>query len=514
MGFTTLGLSDLVLQGVRASGYTTPTPIQAQAIKPAAEGRDIVGCAQTGTGKTAAFVLPMLHRLAASNGTGRQQLPRALVLAPTRELAQQVQDAVVTYGKFLHLTALSIYGGVGMEPQIKHLRRGVDIVIATPGRLLDHLQRRTIDLSRVEIFVLDEADRMLGMGFIDDVRKIVAKIPRERQTMLFSATVSADVSRLAASILRNPESFEVGKQHKPLETIRQKFYSAQAPSKMDLLHHVLDAEKMESVLVFARTKRGADKISQRLERSGVASIAIHSDRSQPQRQRALDGFKQGKYRVLVATDIAARGIDVDGISHVINYDVPRDAEDYVHRIGRTGRAGASGDAFTFVSGEDRDAMRRIERFTGRRYQIEPYAGFTPPERPVQAPHTSKPTVHAHRPGEHAKHSAHSGQARHSGHAKQSAHSGHVGHSGNSGNANHSEQSGQAGHSGHSGHKGQGGHSHTSGNSASPGSPEYRSKGPRKFGQKKGLKSKFRFKFGKKKKPAKAMGTFSSDAQNW
>lgn len=386
MSFTTFGLSDQVLQGVRASGYTVPTPIQGLVLRPATEGRDIIGSAQTGTGKTAAFVLPMLHRLSAQNGsTGRHTHPRALVLTPTRELAQQVQDAVGTYGKFLHLRPGSIYGGVSMGGQIAMLRRGVDIVIATPGRLMDHMQRKTIDLSHIEVLVLDEADRMLGMGFIEDVRKIVAKVPKDRQTMLFSATISPEVSSLASKILRNPHSVEAGHQRKPVETISQNFYMTQASSKMDLLHHVLKSEKLESVLIFSRTKRGADKISQRLERSGIRSTAIHSNRTQPQRMRALEGFREGKYRVLVATDIAARGIDVDGISHVINYDIPRDAEDYLHRIGRTGRAGATGDAITFVSGEDRDALRRIERFTGKRIDLQPYAGFTPPVRTESVP---------------------------------------------------------------------------------------------------------------------------------
>jgi ATP-dependent RNA helicase RhlE len=406
MGFTIFGLSDQVLQGVHASGYTVPTPIQALALQPAVEGRDIIGCAQTGTGKTAAFVLPTLHRLSAANGSlKRHTHPRALVLTPTRELAQQVQDAVATYGRFLNLRAGSIYGGVSMEGQLKMLRKGVDIVIATPGRLLDHMQRKTIDLTHVQVLVLDEADRMLGMGFIEDVRKIVAQVPKERQTMLFSATISADVHSLSRQILRNPHSVDAGHHHTPIKTINQNFYLTQNSTKMDLLQHVLNEEKMGSVLVFARTKRGADKISQRLERYGFTSTAIHSNRSQPQRMRALEGFRQGKYRVLVATDIAARGIDVDGISHVINYDIPRDAEDYVHRIGRTGRAGASGDAVTFVAGEDRDALRRIEKFTGNRYRVEPYPGFTAPDRgATHVRHISLVDTRKNRPG-HSRNTA-------------------------------------------------------------------------------------------------------------
>jgi len=413
MGFTKFGLSDQVLQGVHASGYTVPTPIQTLALQPAAEGRDIIGCAQTGTGKTAAFVLPMLHRLTTATVPGkRQNHPRALVLTPTRELAQQVQDAVTTYGQFLNIRTGSIYGGVGMDGQITMLRKGVDVVVATPGRLLDHLQRKTIDLMHVQILVLDEADRMLGMGFIQDVRKIVAQVPKDRQTMLFSATISPEVRSLAAQILRNPHSVDAGHHQTPTKTISQNFYSVENSTKMDLLQHVLGKEKTGSVLVFARTKRGADRISQRLERNGVSSTAIHSNLSQPQRMRALDGFKQGKYRVLVATDIAARGIDVDGISHVINYDIPRDAEDYVHRIGRTGRAGASGDAVTFVAGEDQDALRRIERFTGNRYRVAPYPGFTAPDRAAtHATHFSPANPRKNRP-QHVQFGAHtSGTAR-------------------------------------------------------------------------------------------------------
>jgi ATP-dependent RNA helicase RhlE len=383
MGFTTLGLSDRLLQGVQAAGYTVPTPIQSLAIRPILEGKDLIGCAQTGTGKTAAFVLPMLHHLAADDsGHQRHRHPRALVLTPTRELAQQVRDAVTTYGKFLHLRSIAIYGGVGMENQVAGLNRGADIVIATPGRLLDHMQRGSIHLGSVRILVLDEADRMLDMGFIQDVRRIVGAVPKERQTLLFSATVSDDITKLASGILKDPVSVEAGERRTPAETVEQHFYRATRDAKIDLLLHALEAEKMESVLIFSRTKHGADKISRRLERQGVSSVAIHSNRTQPQRERALEGFRAGKFRVLVATDIAARGIDVDGISHVINYDIPHYAEDYVHRIGRTGRAGAAGDAVTFVSPDDADHLRKIERYTGRHYTVKTYPGFT--ARPAAA----------------------------------------------------------------------------------------------------------------------------------
>jgi len=279
MGFTTFGLSDHIMKGIGAAGYTVPTPIQILAIEPAVAGRDIIACAQTGTGKTAAFVLPILHHLASGTGTHPGgKLPRALVLTPTRELCQQVQQAVAKYGKFLSLRSASIYGGAGMEQQIKALRRGADIIVATPGRLLDHMQRKTVDLSGIRILVLDEADRMLDMGFINDVRKIIAAIPSQRQTMLFSATISADIKTLASNILRDPQTVQVGERRNPAETIVQHFYNAPQGSKIDLLVHALEAEHMQSVLVFSRTKHGADKISRRLERTGIASATIHSNR--------------------------------------------------------------------------------------------------------------------------------------------------------------------------------------------------------------------------------------------
>ncbi len=393
MGFTTFGLSDHIMKGIGAAGYTVPTPIQLLAIEPAVAGRDIIACAQTGTGKTAAFVLPILHHLA--SGTGLHaggKLPRALVLTPTRELCQQVQLAVAKYGKFVSLRSTSIYGGAGMEQQIKALRRGADIIVATPGRLLDHMQRKTVDLSGIRILVLDEADRMLDMGFINDVRKIIAAIPSQRQTMLFSATISADIKTLAANILRDPQTVQVGERRNPAETIIQHFYNAPQGSKIDLLVHALEAEHMQSVLVFSRTKHGADKISRRLERTGIASAAIHSNRTQSQREKALEGFKEGKFRVLVATDIAARGIDVSGISHVINYDIPQYPEDYIHRIGRTGRAGASGDAITFVAREELQYLTRIEKFVGKRYMVNAYPGFTAaPQHAQMQSHVSPPS---------------------------------------------------------------------------------------------------------------------------
>jgi ATP-dependent RNA helicase RhlE len=379
MPFSKLGLADELVQGILATGYTAPTAIQERAIPLAVAGRDIIGCAQTGTGKTAAFVLPMLNHFLKHKHQDRRT--RGLVLTPTRELAQQVEEFVTGYGRFARLTSLAVFGGVSMENQIKRLQRGVDVVVATPGRLIDHINRRTVDLSHVEILVLDEADRMYDMGFIEDVRKIIARIPAKRQTLLFSATMSKEVKALVASIQNKPELIEIGEQRRPVETVQQYFYSSPQELKIDLLLHILNTQEMDSVLVFSRTKHGADKISHRLERSGIKSVAIHSNRTQAQRQRALAGFKQGQYKVMVATDIAARGIDVEGISHVVNYDTPTFAEDYIHRIGRTGRASATGDSITFVSNQENKYLKSIERYTDKRFELKRYPGFEYAKRP-------------------------------------------------------------------------------------------------------------------------------------
>jgi ATP-dependent RNA helicase RhlE len=373
--FKTLGLSEPLVRAIVAAGYTNPTPIQTAAIPTALSGRDLVGCAQTGTGKTAAFVLPMLDRLASRRtGQGFRSV-RALVVTPTRELALQVEESVRTYGKFTGLRSLAIFGGVGMGPQLNGLRRGADIVVATPGRLLDHVDQGTIDLSQVEILVLDEADRMFDMGFLKDVRKIVSEVPKQRQTLLFSATMPEPIQVLAASILTNPERVEIGERRNPAETVMQHVYPVSQEQKLDLLLHILRTEPVESVIVFSRTKHRADKIARKLGQHGFAVDALHSNRTQNQRQRTLAGFKSGKVRVLVATDIAARGIDVDNISHVINFDTPNQAEDYIHRIGRTGRAQATGDAITFVARDEEDYLRDIERHTGKRLARKSYAGF-------------------------------------------------------------------------------------------------------------------------------------------
>jgi ATP-dependent RNA helicase RhlE len=417
MSFTHFGLSERILDAVHAVGYTTPTPIQLLAISPALAGRDLIASAQTGTGKTAAFVLPLLQRLTEGNAAlGRHHDPRALVLTPTRELAQQVQQAVADYGRFLSLRALSVYGGVSIDAQFKQLRRGADIVVATPGRLLDHMQRGSIDLSHIEVLVLDEADRMLDMGFIRDIRKIIGAIPKKRQTLLFSATISSDIASMAANILNDPQTVEAGERRNPAETIEQHFYAVPKERKMDLLVHAINTEDMDSVLVFSRTKHGADKITRRLDQRGMAAVAIHSDRTQGQRERALEGFRQGRVRVLVATDIAARGIDVTGISHVINFDVPAYAEDYIHRIGRTGRAGATGSALTFVGRDEQDSLRKIEKFISRRFTVGTYPGLPPAqaveaisnERP-KAPGHSSPKPHSQ--GQYPKYRKHPGRKR-------------------------------------------------------------------------------------------------------
>ncbi len=383
--FQSLGLSTPLLRGVVAAGYTTPTPIQAAAIPVALSGADLTGCAQTGTGKTAAFVLPLLDRLAQRPSQAKRRPVRALVIAPTRELALQVETAVCAYGTHTGLRSTAVYGGVGMGGQISAFRRGIDVVSATPGRLLDHLDRGNLDLSHVEVLVLDEADRMLDMGFVHDIRKIVARLPNERQTLLFSATMPPAIRDLAASIQHRPQLVEVGERRNPAASVAQYVYPVAQTQKMDLLFHVLRTEPVETVLVFSRTKHRADRIAKKLGQRGIAAAAIHSNRSQGQRQRALADFRRGDVQVLVATDIAARGIDVDGISHVVNFDTPSQAEDYIHRIGRTGRAEATGDALTFVAADEEAYLRQIERHTGQHFERSTYADFTYEAREATMP---------------------------------------------------------------------------------------------------------------------------------
>ncbi len=399
MSFQSLGLSEPLLRAVQAAGYETPSEIQALAIPPVLSGSDVLGRAKTGSGKTAAFVLPILDRLMQSGslnqfqGRARRGKVRALVLAPTRELAQQINESTRKYGRFLQIRCDAHYGGVSIEPQIDRLRNGMDVLAATPGRLLDHLVRGSVDLSACEVLIVDEADRMFDMGFITDVKRIISHIPKERQTLLFSATINDDVRKLAAVIMHDPVKIEVGIERSPVDSVRQQFLAVEKDEKFGLLSDLLGQKEMESVLVFSRTKHGADKISKRLGTDGVTSAVLHANRSQSQRLKALDDFRRGRVRILIATDIAARGIDVVGISHVINFDTPTYAEDYIHRIGRTGRAEATGDAITFVSREERIMLKRIESFTGMRFHLETANGERLPDRTFQARQANAQQAH-------------------------------------------------------------------------------------------------------------------------
>ena len=369
--FSDLGLSEPLLRALHGAKYTTPTPIQARTIPALLQGRDVLGVAQTGTGKTAAFALPVLQQLAASGERALPKSPRALVLAPTRELAVQIARSFDTYGRGLGLRLCTVVGGLGYGRQIETLARGVDILIATPGRLLDLVERGNVKLGNVTFLVLDEADRMFDMGFIRDVRRIVGSVSKNRQTLLFSATMPGDVAKLAGEILKNPERVEIAAQGKPIEKIEQRVYYVNASSKRQLLSHLLSDAALERVIVFTRTKRGANRVAEALEDRGVRSEAIHGNKSQNARQKALDNFSRGKARVLVATDLASRGIDVQGVTHVINYELPADAESYVHRIGRTARAGASGIAVSFCDSSERGQLRSIEKLTRQPIAVVP-----------------------------------------------------------------------------------------------------------------------------------------------
>jgi ATP-dependent RNA helicase RhlE len=364
-----------LLRALASEGYHTPTPIQAQAIPPLLLGRDLLGCARTGTGKTAAFALPILDRLA--RATAARAGARALVLTPTRELAAQVAASFCTYGKYLRFRCATIYGGVGQEPQVQALRRGVDVIIATPGRLLDLMEQGHVRLGGIEVLVLDESDRMLDMGFIQPIRRVLAALPRVRQTLLLSATMPTEIAALASAILVDPARIAVDPASTLVEGVSQRVLFVERSAKPALLREVLRDPAASRVLVFTRTKHGANRVAQHLERAGIATAAIHGNKTQGARQRALADFKDARVRVLVATDIAARGIDVDGITHVINLDVPNEPESYVHRIGRTARAGAAGVALSFCDGEERSYLRAIERLTGRRLDVvsdHPFAG--------------------------------------------------------------------------------------------------------------------------------------------
>jgi len=385
MSFESLGLAAPLLKAIADAGYTTPTPIQAQAIPAVLQGGDLLAGAQTGTGKTAGFTLPLLHRLHAGvpvkNARGKNAI-RALVLTPTRELAAQVEESVQTYGKYLPLKSMVMFGGVGMQPQINKLRDGVDILVATPGRLLDHAQQGTLDLSKVEILVLDEADRMLDMGFIHDIKKVLALLPAKKQSLLFSATFSDDIKNLADRLLNQPALIEVARRNQTNDAIAQKVHPVGRERKKELLAHLikggLGGDPWHQVLVFTRMKHGANRLSDYLNDQGISSMAIHGNKSQGARTKALSEFKTGDLQVLVATDIAARGIDIDQLPHVVNFELPNVSEDYVHRIGRTGRAGAQGEAISLVCVDENGFLREIEKLIKREIPKEIVPGFEPP----------------------------------------------------------------------------------------------------------------------------------------
>ncbi|BCA78939.1 DEAD/DEAH box helicase [Desulfuromonas sp. AOP6] len=389
MPFQSFHFHPQVAAGVTAAGYSTPTPIQAQAIPPVMAGRDVMGLAQTGTGKTAAFALPILHRLM----EGKRGHVRALIIAPTRELAEQIHGAISSLGEQTRLRSLTVYGGVNINPQIQKLKRGAEIVVACPGRLLDHIRQGTIDLSRLEVLVLDEADQMFDMGFFPDIRRILGHLPAKRQTLLFSATMPAEIRKLSSEVLRDPLTVQVDRVS-PATTVSHALYPVAPHLKTDLLLQLLQHTDTGSVLVFTRTKHRAKRLGLQLEKAGYKAASLQGNLSQNRRQAALDGFRDGSFQILVATDIAARGIDVSQVSHVVNYDIPDTPETYIHRIGRTGRAARSGDAFTLVTGEDTAMVRAIEKVLGKAVERRKVAGFdydqpAPPKQP-QAPRAPRP----------------------------------------------------------------------------------------------------------------------------
>ena len=377
MSFNTLGLSTELLRAIVDQGYSKPTPVQRQAIPVILEGKDIMAGAQTGTGKTAGFALPLLQRLSAAfQGKGPRRI-RALIVTPTRELAAQIEESVTAYGKYLPLKSTVIYGGVKINPQIERLRRGVDILVATPGRLLDHVQQRTIDLSKVEILVLDEADRMLDMGFIRDIRRILALLPAKRQNLLFFATFSNDMKQLAENLLNSPVLVEVAARNTVVESVAHRIHPVDRTRKRELLSFLIASQNWRQVLVFTRTKHGANRLSEQLEQDGIRATAIHGNKSQGARTKALADFKQGDVRVLVATDLAARGLDIEQVPHVVNFELPNVSEDYVHRIGRTGRAGSEGTAISLVCVDEHKLLADIERLLKRPIPQEVIQGYEP-----------------------------------------------------------------------------------------------------------------------------------------
>ncbi|MBI2763741.1 MAG: DEAD/DEAH box helicase [Chloroflexi bacterium] len=415
MTFESLGLAADLVRIVAEEGYTEPTPVQTAAIPHVLAGRDVLAAAQTGTGKTAAFVLPILDRLrqhASTSFSPARHPVRVLILVPTRELAMQVDESVRTYGRSIPLRPAVVYGGIPIEPQTKILRGGIEILVATPGRLLDHVGQKTVNLGQVEILVLDEADRMLDMGFLPDIRRIIEMLPAQRQNLMFSATFSDDIRRLSGSILNHPEVVEVAARNIAAETVRQLVYPVDRDRKEALLAHLIAKEDWRQVLVFTRTKIGATRLATYLDRRGLEAVAIHSDRSQPDRTRALEAFKGGSIRVLVATDVAARGLDIEDLPHVVNFELPWQAQDYIHRIGRTGRAGATGDAISLVSIDETDLLRGVQRLLKMAIPWTVEEGFVPDRnaepQPLRGPASESRPARGHHYAHRSDSRPHSG----------------------------------------------------------------------------------------------------------
>ncbi|KAB8165672.1 DEAD/DEAH box helicase [Lysobacter maris] len=417
MSFESLGLAPALLRALSEQGYTSPTPIQAEAIPLILDGHDLLGGAQTGTGKTAAFSLPLLNRLSKQTPARGPRKPRVLVLVPTRELAVQVHDNLRGYGRHLQVASCTIFGGVGMGPQVDALRRGVDVLIATPGRLIDHMERGSARLDGIEVLVMDEADRMLDMGFLPAIKRILGKLPRERQTLLFSATFETQLKALALEFMRDPKQVQVAANNTIAETIAHRAHPVDAERKRDLLIDILAERHTDQVIVFGRTKHGCNRLAEQLEKSGIRAVAIHGNKSQAQRQKALNAFKAAKARVLVATDVAARGLDIPNLPLVINFDLPMVAEDYVHRIGRTGRNGAQGEALSLVSHDEGGLLRQIQRVLKKDVELADFPGYAPSQplrldvplpnprskrgggggarKPAHRPHAKPASRHAH-----------------------------------------------------------------------------------------------------------------------